>query len=146
MPKVNFSQVDDLPDFEPLPDGRYLCRINDIKVASTQSGDEMWKLSLEVLRGEWAGRRIFDNLVFSEKALSRVKLVCSSLGVDVSGEVILEPSTIMGKRCWVEVRTEEYVDAEGILRMRNSVPYGGYQEASEDDEQMSQVEPGESFF
>ena len=70
----------------------------------------MWKLRFEVLDGEYRGRYIFDNMVFSDAALKRVKLICSRLGLDVSGEVELTPEVIMGRKCWVTVETEEYED------------------------------------
>ena len=129
MPKIDFSTVEDAQDFSPLPEGKYLCRVAEVEEASTQYGDEMWKLRFVVAKGPCQGRYIFDNLVFSEAALKRVKLVCSRLGLDVSGEVELTPSLIKGKACYVTVETEEYEDAEGATKVRNVVPFAGYERA-----------------
>lgn len=139
MPTIDFSKVDDVKDFEPLPDDRYLCRIIEIKEDSTQGGDEMWKLTHEILEGKYSGRRVFDRLVFSEKAMKRVKLILSRLGLDVSGEVALEPSMIKGKRCWVEVRQEDYDDGEGNTKMRNVVTFSGYEAVDDEDVQRAQA-------
>jgi hypothetical protein len=142
MPKVDFSKVDDVQDFSPLPDGKYLCQVSEIEEATTQYDDEMWKLKHEVIEGEHKGRFIFDNLVFSSAALKRAKLICSRLGLDVSGEVELTPSMLKGRKCYVSVLTEEYEDSEGKIKKRNVVPFAGYEkvkgakepaQASEDD-------------
>ena len=94
MARINFNTVDDIDDFSPLPEGQYLCRLAEVEEASTQYGDDMWKIRFVVAEGASQGRYIFDNLVFSEAALKRVKLVCSRLGLDVSGEVELTPDLL----------------------------------------------------
>ncbi len=129
MPRIDFNRVDDVQDFSPLPDGRYLCRLAEVEEAATQYGDEMWKLRFVVESGPHRGRYIFDNLVFSDAALKRVKLICSRLGLDVSGELDLTPSLIKGRSCYVTVETEEYEDYEGNSKQRNVVPFAGYDRA-----------------
>jgi len=133
MPKIDFSHVDDVQDFSPVPAGKYLCRLVGIEEASTQHGDEMWRLRFEIIKGPSAGRLIFDNLVFSEAALKRVKLICSRLGFDVSKELDLTPELIKGRVAILTVDTESYEDAEGRKKQRNTVPFAGYERASESD-------------
>ena len=97
MPDIDFTQIDDVQDFTPLPDGTYQCRVAEVEETATQHGDEMWKLRFEVVKGEHSGRHVFDNMVFSAAAHPRVKLICSSLGFDVSGKLsrgIPKPTTI----------------------------------------------------
>ncbi len=131
MPKVDFSKVEDVQDFSPLPEGKYLCKVSDIEETTTQYDDEMWKLKFEVIQGEHTGRFIFDNMVFSEAAMKRVKLICSRLGLDVSGELDLTPSLLKGRRCYISVITEEYEDNEGRIKKRNIVPFAGYERAKD---------------
>ncbi len=133
MPKIDFGHVDDVQDFSPVPAGKYLCRLSGIEEASTQHGDEMWKLRFEVTQGPYAGRLIFDNLVFSEAALKRAKLICSRLGLDVSKELDLTPELIKGRVAMLTVDIEPYEDAEGRTKQRNTVPFAGYERASESD-------------
>jgi hypothetical protein len=133
MPKIDFGQVDDVQDFSPLPAGKYLCRLIGLEEASTQHGDEMWKLRFEVIKGPYAGRLIFDNLVFSDAALKRAKLICSRLGLDVSKELDLTPELIKGRVATLTVEIEPYEDAEGRTKQRNVVPFAGYERASESD-------------
>ena len=86
----------------------------------------MWKLRLQVEGGEHDGRLIFDNLVFSAKAMSRVKLICASFGLDVSGAVDLDPSMLLEKRAMVSTYQEEYEDDRGQAKVTNRIPYDGY--------------------
>lgn len=127
MPKLDFSKIDDIQDFSPLPAGKYLGRLVEIEEASTQHGDEMWKLRFEITQGQYTGRLIFDNLVFSNAALKRVKLICSRLGLDVSQALNLTPELIKGRTTYLTVEVETYEDAEGRSKQRNVVPFAGYE-------------------
>jgi hypothetical protein len=93
----------------------------------------MWKVRHLVTKGEFKGRYIFDNLVFSEKALKRAKLILRCLGVDVSGEINLTPEMIKRKQAIVTVKLEDYVDDEGREKKRNRVPFAGYEKPDDDD-------------
>lgn len=134
MPKVDFSKIDDVQDFSPLPPGKYPCRLVEVEEAKTQYDDEMWKLRFQVASGPHAGRFIFDNLVFSEAALKRAKLICSRLGLDVSGELDLTTEMLKGRACQVTVDVEDYEDKEGKLKKRNIVPFAGYERSGQVDE------------
>lgn len=129
MPKVDFSHIDDVQDFTPLPAGKYLCKLVEVEEANTQYGDEMWKLRFQVIEGKHTGRYVFDNMVFSEAAIKRVKLICGRLGLNVSGELDLTPDLIKNRSCYLTVQTEEYEDDEGNRKMRNVVPFAGYDRA-----------------
>ena len=127
MPTVDFDEVADAEDFSPLPAGAYVCRVSGVEEKMSQAGNEMWNLKLVVEEGEYVGRYLFDNLVFVGKALPRVKLVCSRLGIDVSGQVNLLPEMLMGKRARVTVGIEPYIDEHGAQKRRNVVPFAGYE-------------------
>ena len=92
---------------------------------------------------------IRDNITFGhkEKAMQRVKLVCSRLGIDVSRpeEIDLSPADLKGRRAIVEATVEEYdqvvldketkqpvtdpVTGQTKTRraQRNAVPFAGYE-------------------
>jgi len=126
MPKIDFKNVEDVKGFSPLPGGTYLCKVAEVEEGATQRGDEMWRVRFVVESGVHKGRYIFDSLVFSAAAMKRVKLFCSSVGIDVAGEQDLTPDAIIGRTCNVTVTTEEYENPEGQTRFRNSVPFAGY--------------------
>ncbi len=134
MPTVDFNNIDDVDDFTPLPEGQYPGRLDRIEEAQTKHGDEMWKLRFVVESGEYMGRYIFDNMVFSEAALKRVKLICSRMGLDVSGETELTPESLKGRSCLITVGIEDYGDDEGKIKTRNVVPFAGYDSLEADDE------------
>ncbi len=124
--QIDFSKVDGVGDREPLPEGSYFARVADVTEAVSGKGHPMWKVRFEVERGPYAGRAIFDRLVFSPAALRRVKTACECLGVDVRGKLDLTPDMILGRACKVRVIAEDYTDQEGETRATNSVPYDGY--------------------
>ena len=126
MPKVDFNGVGDVDSYDPIPDGRYLCRLTEVETDSTRNGDEMWKLRFTVEDGSHAGRYIFDNMVFSAAAMKRVKLICSRLGLNTTGELDLTPELVKGRRCVITVHSEEYVDDQNQTKRRNVVPFAGY--------------------
>ena len=126
MPKVDFKNVSDVTDYAPIPDGDYVCNLVDIEQDLTKFGDEMWKLRLEVDGGEHHGRLLFDNLVFTAKAMPRVKLVCASCGLDVTKEVDLQPDMLLNRRALVTTYQKEYEDDKGQAKVANRIPFNGY--------------------
>ena len=51
MPKIDFNAIDDVNDFSPLPEGRYLCRVVGVDERTTRQGDDLWGLRLMVEEG-----------------------------------------------------------------------------------------------
>ena len=129
MPRLNFSTVGDVDDFTPVEEDTYLCRLENVEEASTQFGDPLWKLRWIIAQGPNKGRIVFDNVAFSAAALKRVKLLCNSLGLDVSGEVDLTPEMLTDRTCLVTVDIEEYQDNQGNTKRTNVVPFAGYEPA-----------------
>jgi hypothetical protein len=52
-------------DYTPMPEGDYDLKVIESKLATTQTGKLMYKLTYEVQTGEFARRRVWDNLVVS---------------------------------------------------------------------------------
>lgn len=146
MPKVDFSLIDDVQDYTPLPDGKYLCELVHVEEAKTQYDDEMWKLKFRVMKGEHEGRFVFDNLVFSKAAEKRLKLICSRLGLDVSGELDLTTETIKGRTCFITVATEDYKDENDKSKKRNVVPFAGYDHADQAESKATKTNEDEDLF
>lgn len=136
MPYVEFGEIEEGQSFKPLPRGKYLCQLVDIAEKTTRTGAEMWNMKFEVASGDYLGRFIFDNLVFSDAAKPRVKLICSRLGLDTTKGIDLTPNTILNKVALLTVEVEEYIDNTGQRRMRNSVPYEGYELAEQPPQQV----------
>jgi len=126
MPRIDFKNVSEIADFAPIPDGEYLCRLVDVEPDLTKSGDEMWRLRWEVDGGEHHGRLLFDNLIFNDKAMPRVKLVCSCCGLDVTGAMDLLPDMLLNRRSLISTYQEEYEDNKGQAKVTNKIPFDGY--------------------
>ncbi len=129
MPEIDFDTVDDVGSFSPLPEATYPCELEKVDDSrTTKAGDEMWGLKWVVLTGEYEGRYIFDNLVFSKAGYGRVKLLCSKVGLPSEGKVNLTPEMLQGRSALVTVEINEYMDDSGKTKINNKVTFDGYEE------------------
>lgn len=90
MPKLNFAGVPDQLDFKPAPAGVYTLELTDFKERAVQNGPNkgasMFSLTFEI-RDEnddkLDGRKVWDNQVFTEKSMFRIKGMLKALGYDI---------------------------------------------------------------
>jgi hypothetical protein len=124
----DFSQVQDTQSFVSIPEGTYDCRIAEVREGLARDGSVRWSFRLEVLRGEYAGRTAgWDALTWSERGIARVKRTLACLGLDVRGEIDVEPADLVGLAARVAFECEEREDPQtGRHVMRLRVPYAGY--------------------
>ncbi|MFH1680633.1 MAG: DUF669 domain-containing protein [Candidatus Eisenbacteria bacterium] len=133
MPRLNFERKSE-KRFEPLPEGKYLCQIEDIEEETTRRGDPMWRIRFVVTSGAHRYRWIFDRLVFSEAAKERLRMFCEAFGFETDGEVDLDTEAFLGKRVFLDVETSTYTDREGRERVGNEVAWAGFHRAVREDE------------
>lgn len=128
---VDFSQVETVDSYVTIPEGRYLCRVAEVREGETRKGALRWAMRLEVADGDLAGRTAaWDGLVWSDKGLARVKHVLGAMGFDVSGALDLQSQELLGCMVFVEFFIEEWADPNSDRRTeRLSVPYLGYEPA-----------------
>jgi len=125
--KLDFENSGQITDFTTVPAGAYLCRIAEVRDRQSRAGDTMWSIRLVVTEGEFTGRMAaWDNLVFSNRGLNRVKSILVALGLPSDGTVDLNPEDLMEKEVFVEVRPADYHSPEGVMTRRNEIPYDGY--------------------
>jgi hypothetical protein len=132
MPFVEFSRIEGSGEMQIVPAGVYTVVVDHIEERRTQSGDPLWRVGLRIQGGgrpEFHGRRVFDNWVFSPKALPRIKLIASCFGLDVDSDREISPKDFLGKEIEVEVKTRKSVGAEE--REESFVPYAGYRKGEE---------------
>lgn len=127
MPHMDFPNIPDSEDFEPIPADTYLCKCTDVDVGESSKGNEMWTLTWTVQEGEYQDRRIRDRLVFVAPAMPRIKLVCNRLGIDTSGPLNLTSWMLEGRLAMITTVIENYTTNEGEERKQNTVPYQGYE-------------------
>jgi hypothetical protein len=68
-------------DLKPIPADEYRCRVMDGVLFTAQSGTPGYKLTLEVVGGEHAGRRLWHDIWLSEASISIAKRDLAKLGV-----------------------------------------------------------------
>lgn len=92
MASMNLN-TDDLPEpdsLEPVAAGEYLCEITDSDVAMIKSGKgQMLNLTMQVLNGPMAGRKIWDRINFQHSneiaqkiGQQTVKAICKAVGFE----------------------------------------------------------------
>jgi hypothetical protein len=105
MPKVNFAEVPESSS-STVPDGKYLVEVDRIDEKQTRAKEEMWELWLKIVDGPHKGHAIKDNITWGHdlkgKAMQRTRLVLSRLGLDVSGELDVQPKMLKGRRAIVK--------------------------------------------
>lgn len=123
MPNVDMGTIEDAAEFGVVPNGKYLCEVIECVASETAKGNEMWNITMKIVGGKFNNRRIWDRVVFAEgKAMSRMKLVTTRLGIAKDFKGNLRPDMLMGRRANVTVETEEYDGKE-----RNKVTFDGYE-------------------
>ena len=121
MKKMNLSKVDRIEKNRLVPPGTYDCKVGPVEVACTQSNCEMWKIPFRITDGPYQGYVIPENLVFSDRAMPRARLLFESLGVDVSKEIDMDPGLIEGRSCSVTTDIGEFNSRPCI-----TVPFDGF--------------------
>jgi hypothetical protein len=126
--RFDFSSVDDVDSYVFVPEGEHNCRVADVREGTSRDGSVRWSFRLEVLDGEWAGRTAaWDSLTWSERGVYRVKKVLEALGLDVKGELEIDPQDLLNLQARVRVVPEEREDpVTGRKQVRMRVPYLGY--------------------
>lgn len=133
--RFDFSQVQDVESFVSIPEGSYPCRVAEVREGLARDGSVRWSLRLEVLDGEYAGRTAgWDGLTWSDRGVLRVQRVLEAMGFQVTGEVDIEPSELLGRQVRATFVAEEREDPlSGRRTVRLRVPYSGYSPLEEDD-------------
>lgn len=127
MVEVNWDDVPDGNDYSPLPDGQYTCILEKVEERQGSKG-EYWSLEFRVLNGDYSGRKIYDSVFFTPKALPRFKLIASRLGHKTEGTSQITPDMIKGSIVKLTVFTEKYMGKDNRERTKNTIPYDGYEQ------------------
>lgn len=112
--KVDLTGVE---SYTRASEGIHTAKIASIELTQSQGGDDMLKLTYEVIKGEDKGCKVFDNIALTEKALWKLKLLLQAIGMKADGKVALDLDKMEGKICDITVIHEEY---NGQLRAKVS--------------------------
>ncbi|AIM40604.1 hypothetical protein [Vibrio phage VpKK5] len=82
MANLNFNaaQVDPAQSFDPIPAGWYTVKINESEMKPTKNGQGAYlELEMEVLDGQYAGRKIWDRLNLQNQNQTAVEIAYRTL-------------------------------------------------------------------
>ena len=103
--KLDFTGVE---SYSRCSEGIHRAKVAEIQEKTSQGGDDMLQIAMEVVTGADKGCRVFDNCVLTDKALWKFKQLLSALGVKCDGKVAVDLDGLIGKTCDIEVFHEEY--------------------------------------
>ena len=103
--KLDFTGVE---SYSRCSEGIHRAKVAEIQEKTSQGGDDMLQIAMEVVAGADKGCRLFDNCVLTDKALWKFKQLLSALGVKCDGKVAVDLDGLIGKTCDIEVFHEEY--------------------------------------
>lgn len=98
-------------DFKPLEIGEYECIISKVETAESSNGNQMLKVTLTVrddVSQEGGKRKIFDNIVFTEKAMFKVNQFANAVGIEGAGNLDEFASQALYKPVRIKNKHEEY--------------------------------------
>lgn len=115
--KIDFTKVsDEEVTYELLSEGKHLLKVVSCEKKMTKNGNEMFAIKYE----DKDGNAVYDNLVFTEKTLNRVKKCFSNLGLDINGEFDYQPEDLIGCYMNAEIKIEDY-EYNGKKGQRNTI-------------------------
>lgn len=128
--KVDFTNVE---SYGKCAEGIHTAKIVDIEETTSQAGDDMLKITFEVVSGESKGCKLFDNCVLTEKALWKFQLLLKALGMRCEGKLAIDLDKLIGKLVDVEVSHEEY-NGQTRARVNDFTKAGTKSSAGMDDD------------
>ena len=95
MPNLNgfdANNVEPVPSFDPIPAGQYLAMIVASEEKTSSKGNQFLSLELEVLDGQYKGRKLWVNLNLSHPNPETVKFARAELASICKAVGVLKPA------------------------------------------------------
>lgn len=134
--KFDMSKVE---SFKRCSEGIHTAKIVEVQENTTQAGDDMLTMVLEVIKGDSKGARVYDNFVLTDKALWKLKQLLQAIGMKCDGKIVLDLDKLVGRVCDIAVYHEEY---NGKLKARID-EYTALQGSSGDEDEVDEEEDDE---
>jgi Toprim domain-containing protein len=109
-------------DREPVPPGKYVCRIGKVKDGKAKDGSDRWCVQWIVCAGPEKERLIFDWLSATGTTARRLKVFAKAVGLETTGTSNLTHELVIGRTATVEVEPAKERDG----RPRTRVAFDGY--------------------
>lgn len=78
---VTWKSVEAAGELSPLPAGKYRCRLVGGMLGKSRRGTPGFKLTFEVLEGEYVGRLVWHDLWLTQKAMPYTKRDLGKIGI-----------------------------------------------------------------
>ena len=125
--KVDFTGVE---AFNKPAEGKHKAKISKVEETTSQGGNDMFKVTFEVVAGPSKGCRVIENYPLIDTALWKLKSLLQAIGMKADGRVQIDLDKMEGKVLEIVVFYEEY---NGQDRAKISETNKFIAEAEDDD-------------
>ena len=126
--KVDFTGVE---AFNKPAEGKHKAKISKVEETTSQGGNDMFKVTFEVVAGPSKGCRVIENYPLIDTALWKLKSLLQSIGMKADGRVQIDLDKMEGKVLEINVYYEDY---NGQERAKVSDTNKFIAEAEDDDD------------
>lgn len=131
--RLDFTGVE---TFNKPAEGAHKCKITKVEETASQGGNDMFKVTFEVVSGPSKGCRVIENYPLIDTALWKLKSLLQAIGMKADGRVQVDLDKMEGKILEIEVYYEEYngQDRAKISETRKYIDSSDDTDDTEDEE------------
>lgn len=137
--KLDFTGVE---TFNKPAEGAHKCKITKVEETSSQGGNDMFKVTFEVVAGPSKGCRVIENYPLIDTALWKLKSLLQAIGMKAEGRVQVDLDRMEGKVLEIEVFYEEY-QGQDRAKVSETRKYVDKSDDDDDEDETEDVEEPE---
>ena len=141
--KIDLTGVE---SFNKPAEGTHKVKIKKVEETTSQGGNEMFKVTFEVVSGPSKGCRVIENYPLIDTALWKLKSLLQAIGMKADGRVQIDLDKMEGRTLEIDVYYEEYngQDRAKVSETRKaSASKAEPEEEDEDDEDLEEDDEDE---
>ena len=110
---VDFTDIQEGGVFVTIPEGQYTVKIKEVKDGFSKAGDPMINVMMEVVGGEFAGAKLWDNVLFPPAGSEKSKILGRSMhflhciGEPYEGKFKVQTENWPYQKCLAMVKHEQ---------------------------------------
>lgn len=137
--KVDFTGVE---SFNKPAEGKHKAKITKVEETTSQGGNDMFKITFEVVAGPSKGCKVIENYPLIDTALWKLKSLLQAIGMSANGRVQIDLDKMEGKTLEIEVYYEEYngQDRAKISQTNKIIASDADEDEDEEDEAEDEAE------
>lgn len=120
--KIDWNEVNtEKKEFKPLPDGDYVCVVDNVEETETSAGEKAWNIKFKVAEGKYTGRYLFDKVnVENPKKMQKLKALYTVVfGAKLPSEIM--ETDLLDEKILVTTTIETYNGKD-----KNTIGFDGY--------------------